>query len=282
VIIITGVGRSGTSLVARLYSELGVDPGGTWDPSINAGLEDPGVVRLNRAIMLELGVGLPVDPDLAELKLTTLDDGGLEAHDLAYPGEGLIDRPAVKLVTRPLPGPLRRAARRRGERAAAALRRRLHGGLRSASAALEPAVVAAAAERHGDALREMARGRELAKDPRFAWTLGVWAIAGAEIEYVLLCTRDVDAIVDSRVAAGHYPPARREDLKAALERGLELCLESLHGHGLPHSVVRFPEVLDSADALFGAMPLPARVTRERFEAAFARVVDPALVHHGQR
>jgi hypothetical protein len=280
VIIITGVGRSGTSLVARLYSELGIDPGGAWDPAINAGFEDQEVVRVNRAIMLELGVGLPVDPDLAERRLTTLDDGGLEAHDIAHPGEGLLDRRGVKLLTRPVPGPLRRAGRRAGERAASALRRRLHGGLRGDASALEPGAIAAVAERRGEALRSLARDRELVKDPRFAWTLGVWALAGAEIDYVVVCTRDVDAIVDSRVAAGHYPPARREDVKAALERGLRLCLESLHGHALPHSVVRFPEVLDGADALFAAMPLPAGVTREHFDAAFARVVDPALVHHG--
>jgi hypothetical protein len=280
VIIITGVGRSGTSLVARIYAELGLDPGGRWDPAINAGLEDPEIVRINRAIMLELGVGLPTDPDLAERSLTTLEDGGLEAGDIAAPGSGMLDRPAVKLLTRPVPGPLRRAVRRRGERAMAALRSRWRGGLRRGmSGALEPGVVAAAAERHGAVLRDLARDRKLVKDPRFAWTLDVWMAAGAEIEYVLVCTRDIDAVVDSRVAAGHYEPARREDAKAALERGLRLCLDALHTHGLPHSVVRFPEVVRGSDALFAAMPLPQDVTRERFDAAFERVVDPDLVHH---
>lgn len=55
-IIITGLGRSGTSVIARLYQELGFDLGGIWDPKINAGLESPDVVAVNDAIKKELGI----------------------------------------------------------------------------------------------------------------------------------------------------------------------------------------------------------------------------------
>lgn len=284
-IIITGVGRSGTSLVARLYRELGIDPGGEWNPAINAGLEDPEVVRLNRAIMIDLGVGLALDLDLAERRLVRLKDGGLEARDIARPGPGFLDRLPVKLVTRIVPGPLRRAVRRRGERAAQALRRRLRGGLGGRGGATREVdwdEFDAVVERYSDALRRLAVSRALVKDPRFAWTLGVWAAAGAPVEHVVVCVRDIAASVDSRIAAGHIPPERRAEATNMLAYGLELCFSALQDHDLGHAVVRFPDVLETPDELFAAMHLPDTVTRERFGQAFARVTDPRLVHHGPR
>ena len=55
-IIITGSGRSGTSFVARLYKELGFDPGGEWYPHSDSGLEELELVRLNELILQELGL----------------------------------------------------------------------------------------------------------------------------------------------------------------------------------------------------------------------------------
>ena len=55
-IVVTGVGRSGTSLIAALYQELGFDIGGGWVPSINAGLEAPDVVEANERLMADLGL----------------------------------------------------------------------------------------------------------------------------------------------------------------------------------------------------------------------------------
>ena len=37
-IVVTGPGRSGTSLVAQLYRELGFDPGGRWHDDVRARL----------------------------------------------------------------------------------------------------------------------------------------------------------------------------------------------------------------------------------------------------
>jgi hypothetical protein len=59
-IVITGPGRSGTSLIARIYSDLGFNPGGKWNAAANAGLEDSATWRLNRDIAADLGVSLPV------------------------------------------------------------------------------------------------------------------------------------------------------------------------------------------------------------------------------
>jgi hypothetical protein len=56
VIVITGVGRSGTSFLARLYRELGFDPGGRWLPALNAGYEDDEVVEANERVAHDLGL----------------------------------------------------------------------------------------------------------------------------------------------------------------------------------------------------------------------------------
>jgi hypothetical protein len=56
VIVITGVGRSGTSFLAQVYRELGFDPGGQWLPAVNAGYEDDEVVSANELVAHDLGL----------------------------------------------------------------------------------------------------------------------------------------------------------------------------------------------------------------------------------
>jgi hypothetical protein len=51
VLVITGMGRSGTSVLAALCRRLGYDPGGTYTEGINAGLEDPDVVAANEDVL---------------------------------------------------------------------------------------------------------------------------------------------------------------------------------------------------------------------------------------
>jgi hypothetical protein len=51
VIVVTGPGRSGTSALARIYQELGFDPGGRWIPDTRAGLEHGEFWRLNNRLM---------------------------------------------------------------------------------------------------------------------------------------------------------------------------------------------------------------------------------------
>ncbi len=50
-LVITGMGRSGTSVLAALCKGLRFDPGGGYVEGINAGLEDPEVVAVNEAIL---------------------------------------------------------------------------------------------------------------------------------------------------------------------------------------------------------------------------------------
>jgi len=50
-IIITGLGRCGTSVLAQFVSRMGVQLGDThWDSDINAGMEDSSIVNINRTI----------------------------------------------------------------------------------------------------------------------------------------------------------------------------------------------------------------------------------------
>jgi hypothetical protein len=55
-IVITGPGRSGTSVLAAVYKELGFDPGGTWVERTSAGLEDPRFFSLNNRVAAQLGM----------------------------------------------------------------------------------------------------------------------------------------------------------------------------------------------------------------------------------
>ena len=55
-IVITGVGRSGTSFLAQVYRELGFDPGGRWLPAVSAGYEDDEVVAANELVAHDLGL----------------------------------------------------------------------------------------------------------------------------------------------------------------------------------------------------------------------------------
>ena len=50
-LVITGMGRSGTSALAALCKSLNFDPGGAYVEGINAGLEDPDVVAINEEIL---------------------------------------------------------------------------------------------------------------------------------------------------------------------------------------------------------------------------------------
>ncbi len=59
-LVITGMGRSGTSVLAAACQRLGFDPGGDYHKVINAGLEDPEVVAINEAILRPDRRGAPV------------------------------------------------------------------------------------------------------------------------------------------------------------------------------------------------------------------------------
>jgi len=62
-LIITGTGRCGTSVLAKFCRAVGYDPGGAWYEPVHAGYEHPKVVAINQAILnnLEAGTFRPDD-----------------------------------------------------------------------------------------------------------------------------------------------------------------------------------------------------------------------------
>lgn len=236
-IVVTGPGRSGTSLVAQLYRELGFDPGGRWHADVRAGLEAREIVDLNRRIERYVGMG-PFD-------------GGKRRRPL-----GTVLRRAVRDVRR---GRTPRLRRPRVDAPPAWSR-------------VEPAV-----SRYGAQARELARSHPVVKDPRFCHTLRVWAAADAEIEHVLVCVRAVDAMSRSRTQAGHAGRASEDVVRNALVYRLGLCLTTLHEFAIEHRVVTFPGFAHRPETLFDAMRFPRAVPADRFAAAFERVVRPELI-----
>jgi hypothetical protein len=53
-LIITGPGRSGTSVLALFCKRMGYDPGGEWCDLVDAGLENGRIVKINDALLREL------------------------------------------------------------------------------------------------------------------------------------------------------------------------------------------------------------------------------------
>lgn len=247
-IIITGPGRSGTSFVAELYRELGFDPGGGWNKWINAGLEASDVVRVNISILSDLGFGT-----------------------LGPPTEGVQPRYRIsRLWKRIAPAQLQKNL------LSIWYRLPLTPGRRPGFVRWD--CVDDLAAKYRSTLHEIAGSHEVVKDPRFCWTLGVWAAAGVEIEHVLLCTRSLDAMVQSRVTARHYQGRSDASIKDSIAYGLGICITVLYDYRLPHRFIRFPDFLEDPDELYAAFKFPRAVTRDDFLKVVAKLARSDLVH----
>ena len=247
-IVITGPGRSGTSFLARLYRELGFDPGGRWEPAVTAGLEAGDVVQMNLALAEELGVSI------RERR------GG---RVLGFLGT----------VVRRSDGRLPPRLRRPLAAAVDALRYRKVG-----PDLMRWDAVAGVAERHGEELRALAKQRTVVKDPRFCWTLRAWLGADAPIEALVLTIRPLDAMADSRVRVRMYSTRARDWGKHNYCYGLGLVLTAAAEYRVPVVTLRFPDFLDDAEELYRTLPLPEERSWAEFSRAFAAVYDPGLVH----
>jgi hypothetical protein len=92
VIVITGSGRSGTSVLSLLYKELGFDPGGNWIPEARAGLEHGDFWKFNNKLAAEIGATMlhppkrlrdkPAAPAKSRVRLARWDrlDAVVETH----------------------------------------------------------------------------------------------------------------------------------------------------------------------------------------------------------
>ena len=233
-IVITGVGRSGTSFLAQVYRELGFDPGGRWQPAINAGYEDDEVVSANELVAHDLGL---------------LFLGG--------------------------PRPMPRVKGVRGRLASV----RAHGrpAARDQFDTIDPRRLAPAVERHQDNLRKVAATHDVVKDPRFCWTMPVWLRSAAAIDHVVLSTRSMDAVIGSRRSAGHLRYRTESAASNELTYALGVCLGAIAEHEIPHSIVRFPHVVDRPEQL-ATLPFPQPVAPERIAEAARAVARRDLVH----
>jgi hypothetical protein len=130
----------------------------------------------------------------------------------------------------------------------------------------------------GETLRTLAAETQVAKDPRFCWTLQAWLASGASISAVVLALRPLDAMVESRVRAGMIPDIARAWAKNNYAYGIGLALAAAVEHRVPIEVLRFPDFLDHPRDLYERLPLPEKRTWEEFHAAFVKLHDPSLVH----
>jgi hypothetical protein len=241
-IIVTGPGRSGTSFLAALYRELGFDPAGEWNAVTRSGFEAEEVTRINNKISLELG--LPV------------------RHESMWRLKRL-----QAAVARILPGRYGVAASDRLGSFESRLNRE--------ATWLRWESVQEVTERYGSELRRIAARYSVVKDPRFMWTLQVWAGAEVPIEHVLVSVRTLDEVIASHKRAGHMPegvlPGHTRNV---IVYAIGLGLSALWDRNIPHTVVRYPDYLEDPRNLYDAMRFPEPVSWERFEDVFKRICAP--------
>jgi hypothetical protein len=259
VIIVTGPGRSGTSLVASIYNQLGFDPGGPWREPENAGFEESDFVRANERLLCALGTTVAMG------RRAPRGRWGLHGARI----DALLRPPDEDAARRP-PGPL-------GRLVDWTRYRRLPLDVIDWSKL--PRVV----DHEGPALLRLCGGASVVKDPRFCWTLPVWLEAGCAVKSVVMCLRDLDAVVDSRSKAfGHMVLEHgRSWAKNDFAYGIGLVMASATAHRVPVVVLRFPDLLDDPSDLYARLPLPEHRSWEEFSAAFEKVRDRGLVHDGR-
>jgi hypothetical protein len=241
VIIVTGPGRSGTSVLAQLYQQLGFDPGGQWIPSVNAGFEHGDFWRLNNKLARDVGstmLKLRPPPPSAE-------SASESASDPAVDGGG-------------------EAPKRKGNP---------NGRLRMIDWDRVPAVIA----EYGEEMVRLSKQTPFVKDPRFTWTLPLWIAAGAEIEHVTITTRAMDDMIASRHAAGHSR-FNAVELRNNFTYGLGVVSAAVADSGLSHSFIRFPDFLRDLDGLYAALRFPSPIAIEHFRTVAERVFDRGQVH----
>jgi hypothetical protein len=245
VIVITGPGRSGTSFLAALYRELGFDPGGGWNPEAQAGLERGSFIRANMELADALGV--VAAPEKGPRFLSRLSSGA----DHRLPPT--LAKPVQQVFTT-----------LRYHRTAVDL---------GTASDLDDVVT-----RFGERLRSLASDAQVAKDPRFCWTLQAWLASGAPISAVVVALRPLDAMVDSRIRAGMLQPEARGWAKSNFTYGIGLVMSAATEYRVPTVLLRFPDFLDEPRQLYERLPLPEERTWSAFEEAFAKVHDASLVH----
>lgn len=250
-LIITGPGRSGTSLLAKIYKNAGANVTGTWSELERAGFEDASVVDLNKRIL-----------------------GELNTSQLGY------KRSLPRLES--LPG--RRVARIIRSSTSPTLRRNVRVRLQNRSGNTfhsltlpEWGQLPRIVEEMGEAMQLAAGGLTIVKDPQFCLTLPVWIAAGVEIDHVLASTRSVEAMLKSRIDADQTGFSIN-DQRNALMLSWGVLMATLESNpGIPSTCVRFPAFVKEADNLARLLPLVQGVSREDLIASVHETVDSTMI-----
>src|SRR5918996_1807738 len=250
-IVITGPGRSGTSLVAQIYRDLGVDPGGVWNPAARAGFEDREIVRANRMIIRELGI-----------RGSGRRFGFLPDERFPSPVKTFAKSMLPEQRQRQLRSILRHPPWR-SRHVMDVIRWDRFGGV---------------VERHGARLRELAAARPVSKDPSFCWTLAVWCAAEAPIDHVVIAIRSLDAMAQSRVSQDWLSPRSLGAIKNWFAYGFGLLMSAVYDHRLSYGIARFPDFLRDPEQLYRALRFPGHVSYDRFLEVFRQHVKPDFVH----
>jgi hypothetical protein len=250
-IVITGPGRSGTSLVAQICKELGMDPGGVWNPTARAGFEDRQIVLANRMIIRDLGIRG------SGRRFGFLPDERIPSRAKSF-AKSLVPEPRQRQIRSLVRHPPWRSKHRmdviRWDR-------------------FEDVV-----SRHAETLRELAANRPASKDPAFCWTLGVWGAAGAPIDHVVIAIRSLDAMAQSRASQDWLSRRSLGGIKNWFAYGFGLLMSAVYDHRLSYGIARFPDFLSRPEDLYAAIRFPPSVTYERFLEVFRRHVKPDFVH----
>lgn len=144
-------------------------------------------------------------------------------------------------------------------------------------------LVPALAESFGPEMRDLSTRWEVVKDPRFCWTLPVWAMAEARIDHVVVTLRRVDDVVASGQHAGM---ANAEDLQDVNKRcstvmfRVGALLTALREYQLPHTVLMFPDYLADPERLYHQLVFPGPVTKRKFRRALKKTLKPEYITFG--
>lgn len=129
----------------------------------------------------------------------------------------------------------------------------------------------------------------IVKDPDLCERLPAILAAGRiVVEHALVPVRELEAAAASRVRIGANAPgglvgtADADHQRAVLAERFHHLVETLVQHDIPHTFLAFPRFACDAAYCYERLHfLLDGVTFREFEAAFARVADPKLIHQFQ-
>lgn len=123
------------------------------------------------------------------------------------------------------------------------------------------------------------------KDPRFSITLPVWEAVRKDIEFVIVCIRDLHDVVKSAQATNTLLLHETENeeasfMQVAARQGH--LLTYLHLKKRPMYFLRFPQIVQTPSEVLTYLPPIVQEKGYFFvEKAWERIANPAMIHFGK-